>query len=172
MVFGTSAMAFAATVSINKTSAVIAVGNTQTLQLKNVKKSGKIIWKTSNSTVATVSRKGVVKGVSEGKAKITGKYNGKSYSCKITVVHARNQQELEELINQIISKSDKLGMSKEDIIKLIDEKISKIPPSSSTVIYQCKQKETTLLPSYAIDYKTTKGNIVHLNPSTFEITNN
>ncbi len=54
----------------------------------------------------------------------------------------------------------------------IDEKISKIPPSSSTVIYQSQQKETTLLPSYAIDYKTTKGNIVHLNPSTFEITKN
>lgn len=122
MVFGTSAMAFAATVSINKTSAVIAVGNTQTLQLKNVKKSG-----------------------------------------KITVVHARNQQELEELINQIISKSDKLGMSKEDIIKLIDENISKIPPSSTTVISPRTEIKPTLLPSEAIDYKCTTGDIVHLN---------
>ncbi len=44
-----------------------------------------IKWYTSDSSVATVSSSGTVKGVGEGKATITAKYLNKSYKCTVTV---------------------------------------------------------------------------------------
>lgn len=50
-----------------------------------------LIWKTSNKKVATVSRKGVVKGKSNGKAYITlkSKITGKTVKCKVTVAKTK-----------------------------------------------------------------------------------
>ena len=47
-------------VKLNKTKATIYVGKTVTLKLKNNKK--KVKWTTSNKKIATVSKKGKVKG--------------------------------------------------------------------------------------------------------------
>ena len=70
-------------VKLNKTKATIYVGKTVTLKLKNNKK--KVKWSTSNKKVATVTKKGKVKGKKAGKATITAKVGKKKYKCKITV---------------------------------------------------------------------------------------
>lgn len=70
-------------VKLNKTKATIYVGKTVTLKLKNNKK--KVKWTTSNKKIATVSKKGKVKGKKAGKVTITAKVGKKKYKCKITV---------------------------------------------------------------------------------------
>lgn len=49
----------------------------------------KIKWKTSNKKIATVSKKGVVKGIKYGKCKLVAKYKGKTYKTTITVAHMK-----------------------------------------------------------------------------------
>ncbi len=51
---------------------------------KSVKVTNDVVWKSSNSKVATVS-KGKIKGVSKGTAKITASYKGKSVTVNVTV---------------------------------------------------------------------------------------
>ena len=44
-----------------------------------------IKWSSSNKKVATVNKRGLVKGISCGTATIKAKYNKKTYKCKVTV---------------------------------------------------------------------------------------
>ncbi|QHQ61406.1 hypothetical protein Ana3638_11990 [Anaerocolumna sedimenticola] len=73
----------AATIKLNKSKATILVGSSVTLKLTGTTKAAK--WSTSNKKIATVSTKGVVKGMKKGTANITAAINGKKYTCKITV---------------------------------------------------------------------------------------
>lgn len=79
----TTSVSAAKKVKLNKTKATIYVGKTVILKLKNNKK--KIKWSSSNKKVATVTKKGKVKGKKAGKATITAKVGSKKYKCKITV---------------------------------------------------------------------------------------
>lgn len=74
----------AATVKLNKKSATISVGDKVTLKLNNAKS---VNWSTSDKKIATVTSKGVVKGVKAGKCNVIAKNKktGKSYTCKVTV---------------------------------------------------------------------------------------
>ena len=58
-------------------------GKTKQLSLKNA--TGKITWSSSDKKVATVTKKGLVKGVKAGTATITAKNNGVTLTCKVTV---------------------------------------------------------------------------------------
>ncbi len=78
-----SAVAEAATVKISKKKATVVVGATVKLKISGTKK--KVTWSSSKKGVATVSSKGVVTGKKAGTATITGKVNGKKYTCKVTV---------------------------------------------------------------------------------------
>ena len=75
--------ASAASVKLNRTKIVLAVGQTYALKLSGTKKTVK--WATSNKKVAIVSRKGVVKAVGKGKAVITAKVGKKTYKCAVGV---------------------------------------------------------------------------------------
>ena len=46
---------------------------------------GKVVWKSSNSKIATVSKKGVIKGRKKGKCIIKAKCKGKTYKCKVKI---------------------------------------------------------------------------------------
>ena len=81
-------------VKLNKTKATIYVGKTVTLKLKNNK--AKVKWSSSNKKIATVSKKGKVKGKKAGKATITAKVGKKKYKCKITVKKEKNNQNVNE----------------------------------------------------------------------------
>ncbi len=49
--------------------------------------SGKVTWTSSNKKVATVSSKGVIKGVKKGTATITAKAGKKTYKCTVKVLN-------------------------------------------------------------------------------------
>ncbi len=78
-------------VTISAKNATVAVGGTTKLTAKVTPKKNvctKVQWTTSKKKVATVTAKGVVKGVSEGTATITAKAadgSGKKATCKVTV---------------------------------------------------------------------------------------
>ena len=73
----------AASPKLNKKSATILVGKTVQLTLENYKK--KVVWTSNKRSVATVTKKGVVKGVKPGSCKITATVGKKNYVCKVTV---------------------------------------------------------------------------------------
>ena len=70
--------------SLSVTKATIDAGKSITLKVKSAG-SDKITWTSSNKAVATVTTKGVVKGLKAGKATITAKVAGKSLKATITV---------------------------------------------------------------------------------------
>ena len=77
-------------ISLNKTSASLEVGDTLKLKatLPEGTASSRLTWKSSNIAVATVTEKGRVTAVASGTAKITvTTFNGKKATCKITVVN-------------------------------------------------------------------------------------
>lgn len=94
-------------VKLNKKKVTIYVGKTTTLKLKNNKK--KIKWSTSNKKVATVSKKGKVKGKKAGKATITAKVGEKKYKCKVTVKKPKNQKKSQTARDKVINACIKYG---------------------------------------------------------------
>lgn len=76
---------------LNITKKTISEGDSFNLKIKGTKK--KVKWSSSNKQVATVTSKGVVKGIDGGNNKKTCKImalvDGKKYSCKITVKGSR-----------------------------------------------------------------------------------
>ncbi len=78
------------TPSISKKTASINAGSKLTLKVKNTKQ--KVSWKSSNRRIATVTSKGVVKGVKNGTATITAKIGNKKLTCRVTVKKTATSQ--------------------------------------------------------------------------------
>lgn len=75
-------------VTLNRSEVRLKVGKTVTLKatVSPAKASGKLMWKSSNSKVASVNSKGVVTAKKAGNATISVKtYNGKTAKCKVIV---------------------------------------------------------------------------------------
>lgn len=68
---------------INYTTKSIEVGESFSLKLRNI--IGSCSWTSSNKKIATIDYSGSILGCSPGTAKISTKYNGVTYSCKVTV---------------------------------------------------------------------------------------
>lgn len=71
-------------VGLNATELTVARGNRIQLRVKNGKNTK---WKSTNENILRVSRKGSVKAVKEGVAKIVCRTNGKRLVCKIYVAN-------------------------------------------------------------------------------------
>lgn len=69
---------------VSKTILSVKKGKTTTIKATAMP-AGKITYTSSNKKVATVTSKGVVKGIKKGKATITVKANGKTIKVKVTV---------------------------------------------------------------------------------------
>ena len=83
-IFCMSLPAAAATVKLNKTNVTLTKGYTSQLKVSGTSK--KVTWTSSNTAVATVSSKGLVKARKSGTAKIKAAVKGgKTYTCKVTV---------------------------------------------------------------------------------------
>lgn len=70
-------------VALSKKSAKVLVGSSLQLKLNNAT-SSKVVWKTSNKSIATVS-KGKVVPKKSGKVTITAVYNKRSYKCTVVI---------------------------------------------------------------------------------------
>jgi Leucine-rich repeat (LRR) protein len=73
----------ASTIKLNKESLSVMVGTTYQLKITGTTKN--ISWKSSDSSVTTVTKNGTVKGIKIGTATITATINKKEYKCKVTV---------------------------------------------------------------------------------------
>ncbi|MCR5202414.1 MAG: cellulase family glycosylhydrolase, partial [Lachnospiraceae bacterium] len=71
-------------VKLNKSKATIKVGKTVKLKVNNAPKKAKVKWSVNKKAVATVTKKGVVKGKKAGKAKVTAKVTYKNGKKKVT----------------------------------------------------------------------------------------
>lgn len=71
---------------LNKKTARIYVG--KTVKLKVSGKKGKLKWKSANSSIASVSSSGVVRGKKPGKTTITVKAGSKKLKCTVQVKRA------------------------------------------------------------------------------------
>lgn len=70
-------------VTLSKKSAKVLIGSSLQLKLNNAA-SSKVVWKTSNKSIATVS-KGKVVPKKSGKVTITAVYNKRSYKCTVVI---------------------------------------------------------------------------------------
>lgn len=68
---------------LNKSKASLCVGETLALKLSGAK--GKVTWKSGKTSVAAVSKSGVVTAKKAGNTTITATNAGKKYSCKMKV---------------------------------------------------------------------------------------
>lgn len=73
----------AASVKLSHKGITLTRGQRYTLKVTGTKK--KVSWKSSNSRIATVDKKGTVKGLREGSAVITAKVGKKKLTCKVAV---------------------------------------------------------------------------------------
>ncbi len=80
---GTDDPGAAKQVKLNKSSLSLKAGNTSRLKLNNAK--GKVTWRSSSPSTVSVSSSGLVKGKKLGKATVRAYYNGRVYSCRVTV---------------------------------------------------------------------------------------
>lgn len=71
------------TVKISANSLLLEKGKTKKLKIKGCSK--KIVWSSSNKKIATVNKKGVVKGKKIGNVVITAKIDGKPIGCAVSV---------------------------------------------------------------------------------------
>ena len=80
---GTCVDVQAATVSLNRRSTSVYIGKTTQLKVNNY--TGKIRWSSSNTSIATVSSTGKVKGKKAGTVTISARAGKKTLKCKVSV---------------------------------------------------------------------------------------
>ncbi len=96
----------AASISIDKKTYKLKVGESFTVKLNNVPKGTAVNWYSGKKSVATVDKlTGLVKAKKAGKANIYAKIDGKKYKCKVTVVKSNKStmtsSEVEKEVSRI-----------------------------------------------------------------------
>ena len=84
----------AATISLDKTSAVVVVGHSETLTATAEKGTGAVAWTSSDTSIATVDANGVVTAVAKGTATITATYSGKTATCTVVTKNVNDVYKL------------------------------------------------------------------------------
>ena len=107
-------------------------------------KSTKVSWKSSNNKIATVDKKGFVTTKKEGKVTITGKYQGHTSYCKLTV-----KGDAARDFNDTVS-ALKTGMM---------SKLEPITENGETIYrYTTTEQDNGLEVTVSFDYNATTGN--------------
>ena len=96
-------------ITLNKTTLFLNVGETQTLTASPVPSTadlGTVSWSSSNTSVATVTTSGVVKGISGGTATITARVSSSiSAQCTVTVTGSGSSTDENEATIDLSDKS-------------------------------------------------------------------
>ena len=90
-----------AKISLNKTKVYLAKGAKVQLKVKGTK--AKVTWKSKNTGIAKVSKKGKVTAKKPGTTTIVAKVKGKKYKCKVKV-ESRAQNAARKLRNYLLKK--------------------------------------------------------------------
>lgn len=137
---GTETEAAAIKGKLNKTKMTIAVGKSGTLKVKGAKKA-KISFVSANKKIASVNKKGIVKGLKKGQAKIRAVVkNGKKkkkLTCKVTVI--RGAKSL-QILNAEGKSVKKVTLTKYESISLK----AKITPKNSGDSVKWKAADTDI----------------------------
>ena len=75
---------------LSKSKATVKIGKRLVLKLNGTIQT--VTWKTSDKTVATVTKRGVVRGIGAGTTTITATVLKKRFTCTITVPEAENEK--------------------------------------------------------------------------------
>ena len=78
----------AAKLKLSEKTLILSPGDTDILQVKGTK--NKVTWTSSDSTIVSVSNKGIVVAIKEGKAVITAQVSNKKLTCIIVVMRPEN----------------------------------------------------------------------------------
>ena len=127
-------------------------GKTATLKpsLVPITSQDKITYKSSNKKIATVSSKGVIKGVKAGKAKITVKAGKKSFTCTVTVTGAKTTKISGVKATATIKKGKTLKLNAKVVPSNSDEKL----------IYTSSNKKVATVSSKGVVKGVKKGTAV------------
>ena len=114
---------------VNKASVQVKEVVMLTVITKPMNTTEDIIWTTTDKSIATVNKYGVVTGIKPGKVIITAKASGGlNATCKITVKKNLSESDLKDLISknvlsekEILKLIKKNGLSKEQAMDLISE---------------------------------------------------
>lgn len=84
---------------LNKTELTIDEGESEVLEptVKAWMTDGRIVWNSTDHTVATVTAKGKVTGINEGECIITATIKGQTAECKVTVRNVPQKPDLESI---------------------------------------------------------------------------
>ena len=97
---------YAATKKVHLKKTTISLVEGKTYQQKLINKNGKAIkatavkWKSSKTSVAKIDKKGKIKAVKAGTAKMTAKYNGKTYKFTVKVKREEPEDPLKYTIGE------------------------------------------------------------------------
>ena len=151
-------------VKLNKTKANLNVGKSLTLKttLSPKKPSNKgIIWKSSNTKIATVTSKGVVKAKKAGNVTITATAkdgSGKKATCKITVKKAASIIPMPTPEEPLIVKS--LNIAQPDMLTVTLTKQAALTASDFQV-WAKKYESADYLKQYTIGQITTTDSLTY-----------
>ena len=151
-------------VKLNKTKANLNVGKSLTLKttLSPKKPSNKgIIWKSSNTKIATITSKGVVKAKKAGTVKITATAkdgSGKKATCKITVKKAASIIPMPTPEEPLIVKS--LNIAQPDMLTITLTKQAALTASDFQV-WAKKYESADYLKQYTIGQITTTDSLTY-----------
>ncbi len=161
----------AATPKMSKKS--ISIVATKTVQLKVLNNSKKVKWSTSNKKIATVSKKGLVKGKKAGKATITAKVGKKKYKCTVNVKTGLNATQKSLKIGDTYtlkllgnSKKVKWSSSKNSVVSVNSKgKIKALKEGKVTIMAKVGRSKYKCMVTVAKN-NTTKSETTKLQPST------
>ncbi len=165
----------AAKVTLNKSEVYLHVGESSKLALNNVLKKNQknIVWKSAGKKIAKVSKTGKVTGVSNGVVTVKATYKKKTYNCKVTVVKEWTKEEINTLIEALVQAGLQNSMTKEEIIKLIEEKTAGVGAGggSAAVVPSTPQvSQPSIYPNKAFVHNTPYGQKVEIETITLGTT--
>ena len=126
-----------ATISLNKTSAVIVKGHKETLTATVANGTGDVTWASADTAVATVSATGEVTAVAKGNTTITATYSGKSATCTVVVKNVNDvyalsavnaNANLKEFQNNVLNTEGEFRGETSDVLEVGDDNPIQLKP--------------------------------------------